>query len=140
MNAHFKFFPIQYECRAARTEDEVYFMANRQQSREIEKEREKERGRVGKDRVLLAGGSRSTRVCNQIISPKNREIITSEFFQIHFQFSTKSAKAFSPTNKQQQITFGEHLEKLLALHAKWLHRRMCGFSGILAARPFCLFL
>jgi len=46
MNAHFKFFCSQNECRAARTEDEVYFMANRQESR-IGREREKreKRGR-----------------------------------------------------------------------------------------------
>lgn len=79
MNAHFKFLYREpnAECRAARTEDEVYFMANRQWQG------------VGAELWKIESfgwqlHQRSTRVCNQIISTKNREIITSAFLQIHF--------------------------------------------------------
>jgi len=69
-----------------------------------EKEKGDERKELRKIESFWFGGCRSTRVCNQIISPKNREIITSEFLQIHFQFSTKSAKAFSSTRNKQTTT------------------------------------
>lgn len=122
MNAHFPVLCVRTpKCWAARTEDEVYFMASRQPAAELQKIES-----FGWQLHQPCGGGRSTRVWNQIISTKNREIITSEFLRIHFQFSQNPPRHFHNNKTNIVVQVVRIACKVAASKDVWIFRHFGG--------------